>query len=310
MFGWLIGALGHDAGHFAASRSPLMNDIGVWGMSLLCNPIMWQHQHTYAHHSHTNEFEHDPDLHHFHLLLRVHRRVQQQDYYKNQRSWLYVMFAYTFVVFGTCFWIPLDVVRTGFLYGIVEYTDRSRPLRAFGMVAHMAAYVVVIMVIPFFTAPSWYVALASVVVHISTSGFLFGIFSQVNHLSEACLEADVLSRKKTNRSAMLQNSWAAAQVETANNFAPHSHFWHILSNGLNLQIEHHLFPSINHSHLYRIAPVVEQTCKEFGVNYKCFRSWSEVFRATLTWLDQLAPPQKETTTGAADGKRVEATSLR
>ena len=259
-----------------------MNDLGVWGMSLLCNPIMWQHQHT-------NEFDHDPDLHHFHLLLRVHHRVKQQDFYKNQRSLSYVLFAYTFVVFGTCFWIPLDMMRTGFLYGIVEYTDRNRPLRAFGVMAHMTTYVFTIMIIPFFTATSWYVALAAVLIHISTSGLLFGIFSQVNHLSEACLNSDAISRKTTSRSTMLQNSWAAAQVETSNNFAPSSHFWHILSNGLNLQIEHHLFPSINHSHLHIIAPVVEQTCKEFGVKYKCFRSWSDVFCATLNWLDQLAP---------------------
>jgi fatty acid desaturase len=289
----LIGALGHDAGHFAASRYALVNDIGLWGMSLLCNPIMWQHQHTYAHHSYTNEYDHDPDLHHFDLLLRVHRRVQQHSYYKNQRSWPYVFSAYAFVVFGTCIWIPLDVMKTGFLYGMVEYTDRHRPLRSFGMIVHMVAYVVIVIMVPFYTSSSWYKALFSVVVHISTSGFLFGIFSQINHLSENCLEADGNTRKASKRSDMLKNSWAASQVETSNNFAPNSHLWHILSNGLNLQIEHHLFPSLNHSHLFRIAPVVEQTCIEYGVNYKCFRSWSDVMKSTLMWLDQLAPDSEK-----------------
>ena len=193
VFGWLIGSLGHDAGHFSASRCSLVNDIGVWGMSLLCNPIMWQHQHTYAHHSHTNEFDHDPDLHHFHLLLRVHRRVQQDDNYKNQRYWPFVMFAYSFVVFGTCLWIPLDLLKTGFLYGIVEFTDRHRPLRAFGMIAHMMGYVTIIMFVPFLTSSSWYKALASVILHISTSGFLFGIFSQINHLSEGMFHIIMLA---------------------------------------------------------------------------------------------------------------------
>ena len=70
-----MGALGHDAGHFAASHnSPVLNEWGVWAMTLICNPILWQQQHTYGHHSYTNEFGHDPDLHHFHLCYYHHRR--------------------------------------------------------------------------------------------------------------------------------------------------------------------------------------------------------------------------------------------
>eukprot|EP00543_Licmophora_paradoxa_P011170 CAMPEP_0202479434 /NCGR_PEP_ID=MMETSP1360-20130828/94983_1 /ASSEMBLY_ACC=CAM_ASM_000848 /TAXON_ID=515479 /ORGANISM="Licmophora paradoxa, Strain CCMP2313" /LENGTH=300 /DNA_ID=CAMNT_0049106763 /DNA_START=547 /DNA_END=1446 /DNA_ORIENTATION=- len=276
VFGWLIGSLGHDAGHMAASHRGWINDIGVWGMSLLCNPMQWQHQHTYAHHSHTNEFDHDPDLHHFHLLLRVHRRIKNEDVFKYQQYAPFVFFAYTFVVFGSCFWIPLGMIQTGFLYGMVEWTDRNRPLRAFAMYAHMVWYVSIIMIVPFLVCTTWYKALASVIVHMWTSGLLFGIFSQVNHLNESSLDADSKTRNNSNRSHMLKNSWAAAQVETSNNFASGSHLWHILSNGLNLQIEHHLFPGLNHSHLWRIAPVVEETCREFGVNYKCYKSWGEV----------------------------------
>ena len=253
--------------------------------------MMWQHQHTFAHHSHTNEFDHDPDLHHFSTLLRVHRSFAQQGIYKYQRHSWFVAFAYTFVVFGECFWIPLDMIQTGALYGLCDWTDRNRPLRALGMVLHLVCYVGFTMVLPFFTASSAWTALACAIAHVWTSGLLFGIFSQINHLNESCLEADMDNRSQTTngkRSDMLKRSWAAAQVETANNFAPQSALWHILSNGLNLQIEHHLFPGINHSHLHRIAPIVEQTCREYGVNYKCYNSWAEVMNGTLRWLDQLS----------------------
>jgi fatty acid desaturase len=287
VFGWLVGALGHDAGHFACSRRAWINDICVWAMSLLCNPVMWQHQHTFAHHSFTNEFDHDPDLHHFHLLVRVHRHVKQDKQYQNQKHSAFVFMAYTLVTFGTCFWIPLDMMQTGFLHGIVEWSDRGRLLRALGMFAHMIGFVLLVLVTPFMSLP-WYKAIAAVVIHLATSGMLFGIFSQVNHLNEASLEADSNTRSHSNRPDELKKSWAAAQVETSNNFAPNSFLWHILSNGLNLQIEHHLFPSINHSHLPRIAPIVEQTCKEYGVQYKCYKSWREVMAATLEWLDRLA----------------------
>jgi fatty acid desaturase (delta-4 desaturase) len=43
-----------------------------------------------------------------------------------------------------------------------------------------------------------------------------------------------------------------------------------LNGGLNYQIEHHLFPRINHTHYPTIAPVVRQFCKERGVAYVHF----------------------------------------
>jgi fatty acid desaturase len=300
-FGWFLGALGHDAGHFAVSHHAKVNDICVWGMSLLCNPILWQHQHTYAHHSHTNDFDRDPDLHHFTMLLRVHRNFQHQPLYEWQRNPLFVTLAYTLVVFGTCIWIPIGMLQEGSLYGMVEYTDRNRPWRAFGMMAHWVGYTSVILLLPFFVCTSWYRALASIIVHIATSGLMFGFFSQVNHLNEHSMEAATsrtATRNNNNTSAATAasssktlcaaNSWAAAQVESSNNFCTNSSLWHILSNGLNLQIEHHLFPGLNHSHLHRIAPVVKATCEEYGVMYKTYDSWSELMKATLEWLDKLS----------------------
>jgi len=305
VFGWLIGALGHDAGHFSASRYPVVNDVCVWAMSLLCNPVMWQHQHTYAHHSHTNEFERDPDLHHFTTLIRVHRRFKQQSTYRFQSNWIFVLFAYSFVVFGTCFWIPCGMLREGSLYGIVEWTDRKRPLRSAGMLLHVIGYAGIIMIVPFCSdALSWWSAAAAVIVHLTTSGLLFALFSQINHLNEASLVGDpmisndsvpsddIITEKRagqdTNNNIDLTKSWAVTQVETANNFAVDSALWHVLSNGLNMQIEHHLFPGLNHCHLHRITPVVERTCREYGVRYKRYDTWSDVFQATLRWLDLLS----------------------
>lgn len=284
IFGWLVGCLGHDAGHFAASRLPFFNDLGLWGISFLCNPIMWQHQHTFAHHSHTNDFDHDPDLHHFDVLLRVHKRFKQRGVYKYQKNVFYVLGAYALVVFGECIKIPLGMMKTGYLYDMVEYTDRNRLLRAFGMYFHYISYLALIVVAPFFSGKSCFTALSCGLIHIITAGWLFALFSQINHLNEFSID---IQRGKTD-SKLLRDSWAARQVATSNNFATKSLFWHVFSNGLNMQIEHHLFPGLNHCHLHLIQPTVERTCKEFGVHYKSFESWSEVMAATLMWLDKLS----------------------
>jgi len=281
--GWLIGALGHDAGHFAASRNPMINDVAVWGMSLLCNPIMWQHQHTYAHHSHTNDSHHDPDLHHFDILLRVHRRCKYKQVYRNQTNVVWVILAYTLVVFGTCIKIPISVMTTGCIYGIVENTDRKRRFRSLCMLLHYIGYLGIIVVAPFFSTKSWTVCISCPLLHLAVAGLLFAFFSQINHLNEKSLENQYAIDGLSTTS-----SWAINQVVTSNNFAVDSIFWHFFSNGLNMQIEHHLFPGLNHCHLHHIAPLVKATCDEFRVPYKSYESWSDIMNATLRWLEVLS----------------------
>ena len=291
VFGWLMGSLGHDAGHFAASHAyPRLNEWGVWAMSLICNPVMWQQQHTYGHHSFTNEVSHDPDVHHFDRLLRVHKRVPYDRKYQSQKYWLYVALAYSFVVFGTAFYIPITMIQNGSLYGVVDWHDKDRPSKAIGMRLHTLCYFLIVMVVPFLSHESKWTALGAVSLHISTLGILFAIFSQINHLNEPSLEADMETRQRESKSRdpRIVNSWAAAQVETSNNFASQSWVWHLLSNGLNHQIEHHLFPGLNHAHLHHIAPVVRQTCEEYGVIYKSYETWSDIMTATLQWYRQMS----------------------
>ena len=293
-----MGALGHDAGHFAASRWAVVNEYGVWAMSSICNPVMWQQQHTYGHHSFTNEFDRDPDLHHFDALLRVHKKFQYETKYRYQSNLFYVLFAYLFVVFGTCLWIPWGVLSEGTLYGIVDWDDKDRPTKFYGMLLHLVSYVGIVIVVPMYAHESFAKSALASYIHIATVGIIFALFSQINHLNEPSLESDMDSRHQqqqqqkrrsdAKRDPRLERSWAAAQVETSNNFASQSSFWHVLSNGLNHQIEHHLFPGLNHGHLHHIAPVVKQTCEEFGVNYKSYDTWSDLMNATLEWFDKLS----------------------
>jgi fatty acid desaturase len=301
-----MGALGHDAGHFAASRIPWVNEYGVWAMSLICNPIVWQHQHTYAHHSFTNEFEKDPDIHHFDSLLRVHHQIKHEKIHNHQVNRLWVFFAYTFVCFGTCFWIPWTVISSGTIHEIVNWQDKNRMSKAIGMRFHWYSYILFIIVVPFLSHESNSSAMLAAYVHIATIGTVFAIFSQINHLNEISLGADMINRNSGSipRDSVVKGSWAAAQVETSNNFASGSLIWHFLSNGLNHQIEHHLFPGLNHGHLQHIAPVVRETCKEYGVIYKSYDTWSDLMDATLQWYDKLSVNEKAIP--REEGKKVPA----
>jgi linoleoyl-CoA desaturase len=52
------------------------------------------------------------------------------------------------------------------------------------------------------------------------------------------------------------------------NFAPKNPVINWYVGGLNYQIEHHLFPQTCQLVYPRIAPIVKQTCEEFGVPYR------------------------------------------
>jgi linoleoyl-CoA desaturase len=57
--------------------------------------------------------------------------------------------------------------------------------------------------------------------------------------------------------------------------------------GLNFQVEHHLFPRISHVHYPAIAPIVEETAREFNVPYLQYNRFIEAFRAHVTFLKKL-----------------------
>ena len=74
-----MGFVGHDAGHYALSRKPWINDLwGQFGMTFLCGMSFgfWRSRHN-LHHVHCQEIEGDPDMH-FGVLFSV---------YPNSANW-------------------------------------------------------------------------------------------------------------------------------------------------------------------------------------------------------------------------------
>ena len=107
--------------------------------------------------------------------------------------------------------------------------------------------------------------------------------NQINHLNEHSIETE----KGSTNSKLLKQSWAAQQVATSNNFATKSVFWYCLSNGLNTQIEHHLFPNICHVHYKALSPIVERTAKEFNLPYHSHKTFLGALGSHFKLLNDL-----------------------
>jgi linoleoyl-CoA desaturase len=64
---------------------------------------------------------------------------------------------------------------------------------------------------------------------------------------------------------------------TSHTVAPTSSLAFWLSGGLNLQIEHHLFVTVCHSHLRALQPLIEAAARRHGVAYCKSDSIPEAF---------------------------------
>ena len=60
-----------------------------------------------------------------------------------------------------------------------------------------------------------------------------------------------------------------------------------LVGSLNHQIEHHLFPQICHIHYPAMARIVEETCHEFGLRYKAFKTFFSGLASHYRWLRRM-----------------------
>ncbi|MFI5301255.1 MAG: fatty acid desaturase family protein [Polyangiales bacterium] len=86
--------------------------------------------------------------------------------------------------------------------------------------------------------------------------------------------------------ATTRGEWYAMQCAASNDFQvswPVS----VLCGGLDLQIEHHLFPTFAPQRLREIAPEVEALCKEHGVPYRK-ASWGKTLRKAIAHIAALS----------------------
>lgn len=101
--------------------------------------------------------------------------------------------------------------------------------------------------------------------------------------------------------------WAIQQVEHTLDYAVDSTFWLHVSNGLNLQVVHHLFPQVAWSHYTELAPIVDEVCNEFNVKHATKASFWEALSSHYSYLVNInegpnasvwvRPPQGEASPG-------------
>jgi hypothetical protein len=117
------------------------------------------------------------------------------------------------------------------------------------------------------------------------SSFMTGLFIQSAHVNmEANQDTTKLPRSK---------DWAARQIMSTVNYCADNPFLTQFFGGLNMHVEHHLFPSVSWLHYTEIRPIVKATCKEFRIVYSEHTLWQHITSHYYKLKELGSPPSPQ-----------------
>lgn len=285
--GWIFALIGlniqHDANHGAISRTALVNRLlGLTQNWIGGSAVDWIHQHVVQHHINPNDEEHDPDIV-GNIALRLNPTRPMKPSMLYQHIYVFLMlflFGFTYI-FGSL----------GHLMEGVHFT-RFSSLVASNRIFEQGTVVFFLfrwLVLPVYlncyayASESIAVTLANVVPLFVVGGFYLSFFFLISHNFEgvAIYQSGYLSK--------VEPSFLRKQVATGSNVG--GAWLCFLNGGLNYQIEHHLFPRIQHSHYPTIAPIVRKYCEAKGIPYRHFPTLADNVASCARHLYQMGHEQ-------------------
>lgn len=270
----------HDANHGVYSKNNRVNKaLGFTANFLGAYHINWKIQHNVLHHSFTNIDEYDEDIDKK-GIIRFSPHQERKDIFKFQAYYAPLLYGLM-----TFYWLiakDIDQLisynKRGLLKGQGLTFKKSLGLMLFNKTWYVALTLVAPILI---TGIVWWQVILAFLLMQFISGLVLALVFQPAHV---ITETDFY---KVDENGSVENNWAVHQLRTTSNFANSSKWFSWIVGGLNHQIEHHLFPNVCHIHYDKIAPIVKQTAKEYGIPYHHHKSFGVALKSHFTLLNQL-----------------------
>jgi fatty acid desaturase/predicted heme/steroid binding protein len=269
----------HDASHCGISHIPFAwKLIGVSFDFLIGGSYFaWLHQHSIGHHLYTNVRGADPDLGEGDVdFRRVTPAQQWRPVYKYQH-----------------FYAPL-------MYGLLTFKSRimdadtfiSRTSGRIRVLNPSMFYVItylmgkVSFIVFRLALPLASVSLGRLMLTFFIAEFLMGYYlAFVFQVSHVATNLDLLATPLPPApAAKIDEDWAVSQLRTTQDYSHGSKIATFMTGALNYQVAHHLFPTISQSYLADVAPIIVQTCKEYGVEYHVLPHFISAFSSHIEHL--------------------------
>jgi len=242
---------GHSISHYALISKNLPPTIfRLCSFLVLSNQAIWSTSHVVSHHIYTLTHE---DLQDNYPLKRIQPSHPWRAWHTVQHFYIWIIYF-----FGLPLWSLVDFLGTIQTLFTGKHEMRYFPMaRRLENVFSFAALILLTIALPFYFNDFW-TALGVSVLSNGAASLTVVLQIVVNHeVTDTLMK--VPEKKKID--------WGAHQAFTSHNYGVESQFWLHYSGGLNMQVEHHLFPSLYYTHFHAIAPIVQQTLKEFDLPY-------------------------------------------
>lgn len=287
ILGLSIAAIGfniqHDGGHRSYSEHPWINRIMALTLDLMGgSSYLWDWKHNSIHHTYPNIDGQDDDIN-IGFLGRLSPQQRRLKIHRFQGIYLWLLYGFLAIK-----WHLIDDFYQISIGRIGKHKiprPKGKDLAVFitgKVVFSMLAFVIPMMLHP------WYAVLFVYVTAAFVSGVVLSVVFQLAHcVGEADFPVPVIGEGGTER---MQTEWAVHQVQTTVDFARGNRILCWFLGGLNFQIEHHLFHKICHVHYPALSKVVEEVCRDFGIQYAEHKTLFGAIGAHFKWLVEMGRP--------------------
>lgn len=270
----------HDANHGAYSSNAFVNQVISLSLTLVGGDNKnWKTQHNILHHTYTNIHGHDRDIDNK-VIMRFSPGGKYSSIQRFQVAYVFVFYAVM-----TLYWTTAKDFIQHFEFikqGHNRESKRDQAKNLVRLIAWKLVYITYIIVLPMILLDLSFlqVFIGFLSLH-AVAGIILSVIFQLAHVVEGT------TFPTPDEKGNIENEWAIHQLETTADFAKNNPLITFYVGGLNYQAIHHLFPRICHVHYPAIAPIVEETAKEFGVPYLYNESFGKAFVSHIRILSKL-----------------------
>lgn len=267
----------HDALHNTVTRSEWVNrKIGAVLYMLAGNSYTWRVQHNVKHHTHTNLDGHDDDIETGNMF-RFHPSQPLKKKHKYQH--IYAPFAYSLMTWKWLLEKDFKQVINYSKSDLFRAKDQTLGMVWTKLIVGKGFHFAVFYVMPIAIGLPWYMVLWGNFMMHFMGGLILSFTFQLAHVVD---KAEFPSEEEAAESSLLEH-----QLKTTANFSTKSWLVTWYTGGLNFQVEHHLFPTINHVHYPKIAQIVRNTAAEFKLPYNEYRTTVQALQGHFRHLKMM-----------------------
>ncbi|MES2628767.1 MAG: acyl-CoA desaturase [Bacteroidota bacterium] len=264
----------HEGAHGSFSSRKWVNDMMSHSLEFMGgSSYMWKQKHNMNHHAYTNIEGLDDDID-IKPWIRTNNNQPRRWYHRYQHIYWVLLYGFTYFI-----WVFSQDFQKYFTRKIAD-----TPLKKMKTKDHVIfwsskiLYVFTFLIIPMFMLGFWPTVIGYAIISF-TCGWVIAVVFQLAHLIE-----DSSFPMPDANSNKIEQEWTIHQLTTTANFSTRNKITSWFTGGLNFQIEHHLFPKINHVHYPAISKLVKEVCEEFNVTYMEYPSVLSALRSHVGYL--------------------------